>query len=286
MITICSALMAEVSWLKTKYEMEKIAKDLYISKDGDIRLLICGIGPLESAINVASLLAADKEKDHSKDILINVGCCGADVSGNETRVGEIFRVNKITDKQSDKVFYPDMIISSDFKEAEIITDNKIYRYDEQFDSELLLHDEEAAGIYQAGLKFLKQHQMIFLKVVSDDSITKDKITLDKIIDVMEKAGEEICLFIDSIRNRGVFGLGMVADLNNQKDYINIDSFVEDIHASVSMQARLNQCFKYAALAGVDINCFISEKYEKGHIPCKDKKAGKKIMDELEEYIVK
>ena len=287
MITVCAALEAEVSWLKAGYNMNRVEANLYYSEENDIRLLITGIGPMRAAISVAALYGSDKGRNLSSDILINTGSCGAECI-NKSVVGEIYRINKIDDLIEGKSYYPDMIINTGFKEAEIISDNKIFRYDKDYlgisGSEVILHDEEASGIYLAASRFLKQHSIIFLKVVSDDSLTRDNITIEKIINVMDKSKDRLSKAIDDIKDNKDM-------IFNEDEVLSIDDeilkgFFRDCHASVTMQNEMLQYFRYAETEGKKAEDIIKLQYEKGKLPCKDKLAGKKLMKEIGDYITR
>lgn len=286
MITICAALEPEVSWLKERYELKKVTSDLFYSEENNMRLLITGIGPMRAAISVAALFGSDKGRDLSRDVLINIGSCGAECQGKRV-VGEIYRINKISDELNHKTYYPDMIINTGFKEAEIVSDNKIFRYDKDFEglsgSDVILHDEEASGIYLAAIRFLKQHNIIFLKVVSDDSLTRDDITIEKIKDVMEKSGDRLSKAIDEIKDNIDKSIG-------ESDSLKVDekllcNFFKDSCASVTMQSEMMQYFRYAELEGIKIEDIIKLQYEKGNLPCRNKIAGKKLMKEIEDFII-
>ncbi len=286
MITICAALEAEVSSFKARFNMKKIASDLYYSEGDDIRLLITGIGPMRAAISIAALFGADKDRDLSNDILINIGSCGAECIDNSV-VGEIYRINKIKDAISNKSYYPDMIINTGFKEAEIVSDNKIFRYDEKTETlsegTVVLHDEEASGVYLAATRFLKQHNILFLKVVSDDSITRGDITLEKIIDIMDKSKDRLFQCIDDIKT--IRDQVYQWDESIEPDKELLEKFFKECHASVTMQNEFMQYYRYAKLEGISVEDIIKNQYEKGKIPCKDKVAGKKVMKEIGENII-
>ena len=54
----------------------------------------------------------------------------------------------------------------------------------------------------------------------------------------------------------------------------------DMHCSAVMRASVEQQLKYASLAGIDYQGVISEMYQSGKLPCRDKREGKRCFEEL------
>ena len=54
-----------------------------------------------------------------------------------------------------------------------------------------------------------------------------------------------------------------------------------MHCSATMRAELAQLFTYWRLAGLDVRSMIQEYYDQGVLPCKDKKAGRRLLNELQ-----
>ena len=136
---------------------------------------------------------------------------------------------------------------------------------------------EAAAIYESASHFVGPHQMHFLKFVTDQG--EGRITADF---VREKAG--------------VACPGVVAYLEMLRKHITTCSFLEEedsadtlrlfeeLHASVTMQRQIRQLLQYATVAGIDYRTKLAELRNENILPCKDKRTGLKILEELRDYI--
>ena len=145
----------------------------FVSEDSEVILAITGVGPVAAAAAVAAVLT---EYDAGQgDQLLSVGTAAALHGGTG-----IFLLNKLLDQNSDRTFYPDMLIKTDLREASGITGSTVLSQRaaafmavaaEDYD----LYDMESAAVYQAGNLFLGPHQMSFIRVVSDRGIeTEDR----------------------------------------------------------------------------------------------------------------
>lgn len=184
----------------------------FVSENSEVILAITGVGPVAAAAAVAAVLT---EYDAGPgDQLLSVGTAAA-LHGERESVGrattlrgehgsvgtmessgvenlssvnlaeegdnsDIFLLNKLLDQNSDRTFYPDMLIKTDLREASGITGSTVLSQRaaafmavaaEDYD----LYDMESAAVYQAGNLFLGPHQMSFIRVVSDRGIeTEDR----------------------------------------------------------------------------------------------------------------
>ena len=58
-----------------------------------------------------------------------------------------------------------------------------------------------------------------------------------------------------------------------------------MHCSAVMEAELFQLLKYCRLSGIDYEDIIRDGYAAGSLPCKDKKEGKRCLEQLRKEIV-
>ena len=63
--------------------------------------------------------------------------------------------------------------------------------------------------------------------------------------------------------------------------IDENQLAEDLHCSVTMKAELMQLLKYWRLTGFNAETLIHSYYEQELLPCKDKKVGRRLLDELQ-----
>ena len=60
---------------------------------------------------------------------------------------------------------------------------------------------------------------------------------------------------------------------------------QDMHLSETMRLQLGQLLMYCRAAGTDAETTLRQLYEEGRLPCRDKKEGKRILDELSRKLV-
>ena len=148
-----------------------------------------------------------------------------------------------------------------------------------------LYDMEAAAIYQAGSSFFGPHQMLFLKVVSDRGAGKE-VSREQIESQMEKYQDQISDFMEQI-----FAITHMARKDwcgekplRQEDEALFQSFCTDLHCSKAMKDSVRQYIRYLSLAGTDPFLMIRDMYEKGLLPCKDKREGKLRFEEFKRRV--
>ena len=313
-----------------------------------------------------------------EDLMVNYGSCAAEGmlmpgegeggGGACVPLGSIIMVNKLTDAESGRTFYPDMIYRHPFTEGEVFTSAQVYTVDagardggttkvedvglnahaegyakvetaglnaqneEAMKAEVIaptVHDMEAAAFYEAGNFYYGPHQMIFLKVVTDHGIEKERLQndsgqgkditntknmtsngltinqtaseRDRFAMIMQEAGAEVAIFIDGLHSlfasecydKKSGGEKMHASEVQDSSLetlcedpicewsIDENQLAEDLHCSVTMKAELLQLLKYWCLTGFDAASLLQRYYEQELLPCKDKKVGRRLLDELQ-----
>lgn len=360
MITIYCALYAEAQYLIQHYELKKATESrhfqIFFNEKRKIRLVITGVGKLNATVAMAEISTIYPPAE--EDLMVNYGSCAAEGmlmpeegeggGGACVSLGSIIMVNKLTDAESGRTFYPDMIYRHPFTEGEVKTSVHVYtadegtRDEEQMKMEAAgqtvqnegamraettgqtVHDMEAAAFYEAANFYYGPHQMIFLKVVTDLGIEKDHLQNDlnqendigneknktinhaasereRFVMIMQEAGTEVVRFIDELQS--LFA-SECCDLEAEGEKIHrsevqnspletlcedpicewsIDEnqLAEDLHCSVTMKAELMQLLKYWHLTEFDAETLIHSYYEQELLPCKDKKVGRRLLDELQ-----
>ncbi|MCR5007090.1 MAG: hypothetical protein K6A76_00735 [Oribacterium sp.] len=284
----------------------------FVSEDSEVVLAIIGVGPVAAAAAVAAVLT---EYDAGPgDQLLSVGTAAALHGGTG-----IFLLNKLLDQNSDRTFYPDMLIKTDLREASGITGSTVLSQRaaafmavaaEDYD----LYDMESAAVYQAGNLFLGPHQMSFIRVVSDGGIEaedRERVVFDRSIEteaemVMPKDKEasssyvsDMAAKVNAVINSRVEEIsdyvekllalsekeknrGGISDKNG--DGL-VDKIIEDGHFSKVMQDQLKQYVKYAVLSGIDWENAAKVLYDEGVLPAIDKRGGKKALDRIKSCII-
>ena len=291
MITIYCALYEEAQYLIQHYELKNASVSrhfqVFANDKKKVRLVITGVGKTNAAVAVAEISTIYPPA--REDIMINYGSCAAEkesAGGVSISSRSVVMVNKLTDVESGRTFYPDMIYRHPFSEGEVETSVHVYTASERDESVTkaefngqTVHDMEAAAFYEAGNFFYGPHQMMFLKVVTDHGMnpTFDR---NRFAQIMQTASVAVAEFLDGL-------LAFTSDADKQKKemkgdiQVNADHLAEDLHCSVTMRAELTQLLTYWRLAGFDAETVIDGYYKQGILPCKDKRAGRRLLDELQ-----
>ena len=380
MITIYCALYVEAQYLIQHYELKKATESrhfqIFFNEKWKIRLVITGVGKLNATVAMAEISTIYPPAE--EDLMVNYGSCAAEGmlmpgegeggGGACVPLGSIIMVNKLTDAESGRTFYPDMIYRHPFAEGEVVTSAQVYTADagardggttkvedvglnahaegyakvetaglnaqneEAMKAEVIaptVHDMEAAAFYEAGNFYYGPHQMIFLKVVTDHGIEKERLQNDsgqgkditntknmtnngltinqtasereRFAMIMQEAGAEVAIFIDGLHSlfaserydKKSGGEKMHASEVQDSPLetlcedpicewsIDENQLAEDLHCSVTMKAELLQLLKYWRLTGFDAASLLQRYYEQELLPCKDKKVGRRLLDELQ-----
>lgn len=360
MITIYCALYVEAQYLIQHYELKKATESrhfqIFFNEKWKIRLVITGVGKLNATVAMAEISTIYPPAE--EDLMVNYGSCAAEGmlmpgegeggGGACVPLGSIIMVNKLTDAESGRTFYPDMVYRHPFAEGEVVTSAQVYTADagtrdggttkvedvglnaqneEAMKAEVIaptVHDMEAAAFYEAGNFYYGPHQMIFLKVVTDHGIEKDRLQNDssqgknigneknmtihpaasereRFAMIMQEAGAEVAIFIDGLHSlfasecydKKSGGEKMHASEVQDSSLetlcedpicewsIDENQLAEDLHCSVTMKAELLQLLKYWRLTGFEADALLHSYYEQELLPCKDKREGRRLLDELQ-----
>lgn len=299
MLTIYCALYGEaqeiIHTFQLKKEIGQTHFQVFSDEEKSVRLVITGVGAIAAASAVAEISAV--YPPGREGFLLNFGTCAA---GSEVSAGEIFLCNKLTEECSGRTFYPDMIYRHPFREAEAVSCARVKTSAEireagerrekgETDRSVQLYDMESAAIYQAGSYSYGPHQMFFLKVVSDhgeaDGSFQKKPVYDfrtRLTEILKDAAPESCAYMESLRNICLENEKTGAKQSALKKEAEADAAVlgEEMHCSTVMHRELQQLLWYWKLTRVDYHTIINEYRRQGYLPAKDKREGKKILDEI------
>lgn len=168
MIYIICALSAEARLFLDQYKLKQYTTlPFKIYENENVKLVVCGVGYNNALLATTALLAHFvPSKD---DILINIGVAAAP---KKFELSSLVIGHKITYKE--KSYYPDVLFSHRFKEANITTVDE-----PQETAHTNLVDMEASAVFQAASRFMQSDQMVFMKIISDhfepESVTKELI---------------------------------------------------------------------------------------------------------------
>jgi hypothetical protein len=278
MIYIYTALHGEakpfLQKLKLKREKSSFGFEVYSNEELQIRLVITGVGQIAAATGVGASMGYYHGGE--EDFLVNIGSCAG--TGEK---GTVTLCNKLTDRTDGYTFYPDILFGHPFRETHLVTQQEVFREGfEMVQDADTVFDMEGAAIYRAASYFVGPHQICFLKVISDAG-DGEKVSPVQLREIMNQAADSIVDFLFDLKQYwdGISKQESV-DMTFQKKEKLFDTLSQEFCCSETMKNQLKQCTKYWTLSGIDYEKMISEMRMEGSMPCKDRREGKKRLEEL------
>lgn len=253
----------------------------FIDEKEMLLLTLTGVGEIPAAAGVAAVLS--RESRRRGDILLSLGSC-AWIGEREAapELGQYLRLCSIRNRDSGRIFYPDLLERSVFPEARCFSGSRLIRTEEERASAALsgceVYEMEAAGVYEAGNLFLGPERLHFLRLLTDfgesDSLSPERLRelatrnadvllteVDRLLHLSESLSEETALFT-----------------NEEKCCT--ERLVQDLRLSRTLEWQLRQRLCYLQLVSAPWQELTERWYEEGRLPCRDKRQGQKLLEEL------
>lgn len=298
MIYVMMALYQEAHGLIRELELKKNTAyapfEVFDNESAGIRLVVTGVGEIAAAAATAAVCARDGAD--AADFLVNIGCCAAggcepadrDMdsgygAAHAAQIGDLYVCHKITEQETGKTFYPDILYRHPWKERELVTGMQPLQ---RAVAHGALYDMEAAAVYQAGIRFFSPDRMLFLKVVSDFGIAgQERMTAEALTGLLEQHVKEVAAFLTNLREAADEEETLRNDGILQEDEAVLERLFAALHCSQTMRASARQYITYAALTGYDWKAELEEWYARGLLPCKDRREGKVRLEELKQVLL-
>lgn len=311
MIDIFCAMSQEAKPLIRKMGLKKQKTRLpyqqFRNESANIRLTVMGIGPVAAAACVGSVLGEGGPADGNEnaDTSQSIHAIGETehlvlfgTAAGSTDAEGLYLVNKLTNADSERTFYPDLLIQTDLPEAEIVTSSKIMSekaIQRSEEGEPRLYDMESAAVYEAASRYLGPHRMSFLKCVSDHGISiKSLASLTQLSEIVGQAADEAMEYLRKVEQF----LKMERGDETEKQVIFEETKQLDkaFCASEAMHFEIRQLLRYAHLAeyeneicagksnetaAKDVKAVIREYAEH---PAKDRREGKRLLYEFRQRL--
>jgi hypothetical protein len=278
MITVYCALYQEAQNFICDFELKKENENrhfqVFSNEDIGVRLVITGVGGVAAATAVAEI--STLYPPGKTDLLLNFGSCAG---GEEFSVGDFFLCNKITEAATGRTFYPDVLYSHPFEETEILSVAKVVKLEEMSDCGGLC-DMEAAAIYQAGNYYYSPDRMLFLKVVTDHGIkAKEPVYVQGYDGLVAPFIRQMISAAEALQKseNEKHKLRALAEADAKE-------LASEMHCSVTMAAELTQLLFYCRLTGKNYAELTDEYRSRGQLPAKDKREGKKLLEDIREKL--
>ena len=249
MIYVMMALYQEAHGLIRELELKKNTAyapfEVFDNESAGIRLVVTGVGEIAAAAATAAVCARDGAD--AADFLINIGCCAAggcepadrDMdsgygAAHAAQIGDLYVCHKITEQETGKTFYPDILYRHPWKERELVTGMQPLQ---RAVAHGALYDMEAAAVYQAGIRFFSPDRMLFLKVVSDFGIAgQERMTAEALTGLLEQHVKEVAAFLTNLREAADEEETLRNDGILQEDEAVLERLFAALHCSQTMRA--------------------------------------------------
>ena len=298
MIYVMMALYQEAHGLIRELELKKNTAyapfEVFDNESAGIRLVVTGVGEIAAAAATAAVCARDGAD--AADFLVNIGCCAAggcepadrDMdsgygAAHAAQIGDLYVCHKITEQETGKTFYPDILYRHPWKERELVTGMQPMQ---RAAAQGVLYDMEAAAVYQAGIRFFSPDRMLFLKVVSDFGVAgQERMTAETLAGLLEQHVKAVAAFLANLREAADEEETLRSGGILQEDEAVLEQLFAALHCSQTMRASARQYITYAALTGYDWKAELKEWYARGLLPCKDRREGKVRLEELKQVLL-
>lgn len=189
------------------------------------------------------------------------------------------------------------------------TDSQRDRGANVYTDSLLLYDMESAAVFQAANYYLAPEDFFFLRCVTDFGIApvEEKVQFsksgnqffdktnsasmnwkEKMQNLLQREEEKILSFIEELRERSK---ERREEEEKEEDFQKqLQCLSENLHCSFVMEKQLEKLLRYAGLQGIfpeEVQAFLQENFggEDGGISLTDKRAGKKVLSFLQQWIL-
>lgn len=243
MVYISVSLYVEAKPIIEYYNLKKDVEDRYyqIFKNDNITLIITGVGKVACAIATSHMLS--RYPLHDDDIVINIGICGA---RDDVEIGTAYLINKIKDSVTGKDYYTDILLEHEFHENSIETFDKPLKNVDDLEEPLC--DMESSGFYLSSSKYVEQHRIFLIKVVSD-RVGVDTVDKNLVSSLICKNMNKIDKFIKKVQNS--FKIEKEIFKKDELDLINKIS--DNLKLTKSQKEILyKSCLHYKVRTGKDI----------------------------------
>lgn len=150
--------LIDFSHLKKNIAIEPFA----VFFNDDICLTVTGIGKSAMAAGIAYTQALFAAVPHP--ILLNIGIAGHE----EHALGDLYLIDKITDADSQKNYYPPLLFKPPCPTANLLT---VSRAQLSYNQQPHLYDMEASAFFETATRFSTGELVHCLKIISDNKET-------------------------------------------------------------------------------------------------------------------
>lgn len=195
----------------------------------------------------------------SSDSVINIGCSAG-------LKGGCYLVNSVTDEDSGRRYYPDMLMGPVLPEAPLITSSSIVTDPKPG----YLYDMEASLICAHAMKKLAPSRIAIVKAVSDDGSRRP--SANEVTALLRGYRKEIEQIIEYFSREP-----------ETRDYMPLpETVAEELRLTQYMKCEFEDLVHYCVVSGKNekLNGILDEMRACGTLPVKDKRQGRRVLDEI------
>ncbi|SEF78553.1 Nucleoside phosphorylase [Caloramator fervidus] len=259
MILIQCALYVEAKPLIEKFDLKKNMKENFfeVFENDDIKLIISGYGKINASSSATYLVS----KNLDCNAFLNIGIAGS----RKRKIGEAVLINKLKDYDTQRTFYPDILLKHKFKEGFLETFSKVVNFEVED-----LCDMEGSAFFEALSRFLPPHKIQLIKIVSD-KLDGERLDFDFVYDIVKQNVEYVEDYINCLNK--AFKKDEFFDVN---DKIVINTIVDNLSLTEFQKNEFIKNYISFKLRKEDLNKI--DRFLK--LKVKNKNEGKKYYNEL------
>jgi adenosylhomocysteine nucleosidase len=248
-IFIYAALPCEAKPLVEHFNLKKdtTIQPFAVYVNQSICLTVTGLGKSAMAAGVAYTQALFASVEHP--VLVNIGIAGH----KDYAVGHLFLIDKITDADSQKSYYPPLVFTPPCPTANIQTVSRPQLvYDRQH-----LCDMEASAFYETAVRFSTGELILCLKVISDNELSPvENIQPKQVASLIAAHVAAIETLLEE--------LSRLAALVTVPESRLFEELIQRYHFTASEQGQLkNRLSRWSALTRQPIPAFDETRLRKG-----------------------
>ena len=258
MLFIFCAMYPEAAPIISALGLKAVAEETVfrVFRSEDTVLAVIGMGKVSAASSVSYIISRYGTGD---DRVLNAGICACP---DRNAKGRIFIVNKLTDNDTGRDLYPDMVYETGLPEKPLVTFSRLVTAEDMEGTDFL-YDMEGSAVFEAVNFFMGPDDIALLKVVSDAGDVSG-LTAPVVSKLMEDVIDDI-----------VRVTGIIRKEKETSDDEELKSLSEDLKCTEYMKNRLSEIYRYMKAEGIDIRALIDRE-----LPVKDKKEGNEVIDDL------
>ena len=196
---------------------------------------------------------------HPSDCILNIGAAAGRTAG-------CYLINSVTDEETGRRFYPDMPSEQLLPEAPLITSSGVVTDPKPG----VLYDMEASLIRAFAMKKTAPSRIAFIKVVSDDGSRRP--SANEVTSLIREYRDVIGKFILSF------------DRNDEPlNYMPLPgSVMDELRLSQYMRLEFEDLVHYCVVSRkMEMLCAVLDEMRgNGMLPVKDKRQGRRVLDEV------